>query len=191
MRDEREVVRLLHRIGTQHREAGRARRHHIAMVAEDRKRMRRDGARRDVDDTRSQLASDLVHVGDHQEQALRGGEGGAERTRLQRAMERAGRAALALHLDDFRHGAEDVLAARVAPLIGQLAHRRRWRDGVDRDYFAQAVGNRGRRFISVKNFHNARSNRQLTLNGFSSQSSEAPRRSTVDPFSASADRIAG
>ena len=48
---------------------------------------------------RRQLARDLVHVGDHQQQALRRREGGRERARLQRAVDRAGRARLRLHLD--------------------------------------------------------------------------------------------
>ena len=57
---------------------------------------------------RGQLAGDLVHVGDHQQQALRRGEGGGERAGLQRAVEGAGGAAFALHLDHRRHGAPDV-----------------------------------------------------------------------------------
>jgi hypothetical protein len=39
-----------------------------------------------VEDGAGQLARDLVHIGDHQQQALRGGEGGGQRAGLQRAV---------------------------------------------------------------------------------------------------------
>ena len=55
-----------------------------------------------------QLAGDLVHVGDHQQQALRRREGRRQRAGLQRAVNGAGRAAFALHLDHRRDGAPDV-----------------------------------------------------------------------------------
>ena len=45
-----------------------------------------------------QLAGDLEHVGQHQQQALGRREGRRQRAGLQRAMHRAGGAALALHL---------------------------------------------------------------------------------------------
>ena len=72
--DEREVVRLLDRARREHRPAGRAGVHHVAVVAEDRERVGRDGPGGDVDHRGRQLAGDLEHVGDHQQQALRRGE---------------------------------------------------------------------------------------------------------------------
>src|ERR1022692_4953341 len=86
MRNQGEVVRFLNGIGGQEAEAGRPRSHHIAVVAEYRKGMRRDGPCRDVDDAGGKLARDFVHVWDHQQKALRGGEGGAKGSRLQRTM---------------------------------------------------------------------------------------------------------
>jgi hypothetical protein len=71
------------------------------VVAEDRQRVRGHRARRDVEDGGRQFAGDLEHVGDHQQQALRRGEGGGQRPGLQRAVDRAGGAGLALHLDDL------------------------------------------------------------------------------------------
>ena len=44
------------------------------------------------------LAGDLVHVGDHQQQALGGGVGGGQGAGGQRAVHRAGGAGLGLHL---------------------------------------------------------------------------------------------
>ena len=94
----RQVVGLLNGCGGEQRESGLANRHHVGVIAEDRERLRGQGARRDVEDGRGQLTGDLVHVGDHQKQALRGREGGGQRATLERAMERPGGTALALHL---------------------------------------------------------------------------------------------
>ena len=108
LRDQRHVHDFLHRVGGQHAEAGGAGGHHVAVVAEDGERVGGQRARRDVEHRGGQLAGDLEHVGDHQQQALRGGEGGGQRAGLQRAVQRAGGAAFALHLDHRRHGAPDV-----------------------------------------------------------------------------------
>ena len=73
--------------------------HHVAVIAENRKRVRGQGARGDVKDRRGQLAGDLVHVGDHQQQALRRRERRRQRPGLQGAVHGAGGAAFALHFD--------------------------------------------------------------------------------------------
>ena len=78
------------------------------MVAENGKRLRGQRARRNVEDRGGEFAGDLEHIGDHQQQALRGREGGSERAGLQCAMQRAGRSAFALHFDHRGHGAPDV-----------------------------------------------------------------------------------
>jgi len=54
---------------------------------------------------RRQLAGNLEQIGDHQQQALRGREGGGQRAALQRAMHGADGAGLGLHFDDVGHGA--------------------------------------------------------------------------------------
>ena len=72
--DGGEVVRLLHAAGGEHRPAGGAGVHHVAVVAEDRQGVRGDRAGGDVDRARRQLAGDLEHVRHHQQQALRRGE---------------------------------------------------------------------------------------------------------------------
>ena len=76
MGDEGDVHRLLDVVGSELGPAGRARRHDILVVAVDREGMGGDGAGGDVEYGRRALARDLVHVGDHQEEALRRGEGG-------------------------------------------------------------------------------------------------------------------
>ncbi len=111
LRNEREVVRFLHGARAQHRPAGHARRHHVRVVAENRQRLRGQRAGRHVEHRRRELSGDLEHVGDHEEQALRRREGCRQRTRLQGAVDGAGRAPFALHLNDVRHVAPDVLPA--------------------------------------------------------------------------------
>ena len=150
LRDERQVVRFLHRARTEHRPAGHPRGHDVGVIAEDRERLRGEGARGDVEDRRRQLAGDLEHVRDHQQQTLRRREGRRQRAGLQRAVHGAGGAALALHLDDVRHGAPDVGLALGGPLVGQLAHRRRGRDRIDRADLVDAVCDRGGGLVPVE-----------------------------------------
>ena len=78
----------------------------------------------DVENAGEQFAGDLVHVGDHQQQALRRSVGGRQSAGCQRAVHDAGRAAFRLHLDDIDRLAEDVLAAFLRPLVGVVGHRR-------------------------------------------------------------------
>ena len=105
VRDQRQVHGFLNRVGAEHRPAGGAAEHHVGVVAENRERVRGDGARGDVEGRRRQFAGDLVHVGDHQQQSLGGGEGRGERSGLQRAVDRSGGSAFALHFDDVGHAA--------------------------------------------------------------------------------------
>ena len=78
LRDQSEVHYFLHRVGSQQPESRLTHGHDVLVIAENRERMRRDGARRYVDHGRSQLARDLVHVGNHQQQALRRSERGSK-----------------------------------------------------------------------------------------------------------------
>ena len=144
------VLRLLHRARGEHRPARRAAGHHVAVVAEDRQGVGGHGAGGDVEHGGGELAGDLEHVGDHQQQALRGGEGAGERPGLQGAVDRAGGAGLALHLAHDGDRAEDVLAAGRRPSVGHLAQAGRGGDRIDRHHLAAQVGDVGRRFIAVQ-----------------------------------------
>ena len=77
------VVGLLDGVRAQECKPRLAAGHHVGVIAEDRQRMRRQRARGHVHRERRELARDLVHVGDHQEQPLRGRERGRERPGLQ------------------------------------------------------------------------------------------------------------
>ena len=93
----RQVHHFLNGSGAEHGKTGLAASHHVGVVTEDTQRVRRDGARRDVDDARQLFASYLVHVWYHEQQALRCCIGRGQRTRLERAMNGAGCASLRLH----------------------------------------------------------------------------------------------
>ena len=149
MGDEGEVHRLLHGIRGEHGVAGGAAEHDIAVVAEDGERVRGDGAGGDVEGGGRQLAGDLIHVGDHEQQALRSGEGGGQGSGLQGAVDGAGGAAFALHFGDLRDRAPDVELALGGPLIGPLAHVGRRSDGIDGDDFIDAISDAGNRFVAI------------------------------------------
>ena len=150
MRDQREIVGFLDRARREHRPAGRSRVHDVAVVAEDREGMRRDRPGRDMDDRRRQLARDLEHVGDHQEQALRRRERRGQCALLECPVERSGRARLGLHLHDVRDLAPQVRPARRRPVVTVFGHGGGRRDRVDRDHFADRVGDAGRRLVTVQ-----------------------------------------
>jgi hypothetical protein len=120
--NEREIHRLLHGGRAEHRPAGRAAGHDVAVVAEDGKRMGGHRAGGDVKDRRQQFARDLEHVGNHQQQPLRRREGGGDGTGLQHAVDRAHRAAFALHFDDGWNGAPEIFFAFGRPLIAPLGN---------------------------------------------------------------------
>ena len=119
-------------------------------------------ARGDVEDRRRQLAGDLEHVREHQQQALRRGERRRQRAGLERAVDRAGGASLALHLDHLGHRAPDVRAPAAAPGVGELAHRRGRGDRVDRDHLARAVGDARRRLVAVNDLSRHYEHRRRT-----------------------------
>ena len=70
--------------------------------------MRCHGAGGDMQDRRGQLSGDLEHIGNHQKQALRGRKGDAQRPGLQCAVQGAGRATFALHLNHMRDRTPNV-----------------------------------------------------------------------------------
>jgi hypothetical protein len=144
-----QIVRLLHRARGQHGKSGGARRHHIRVVAEDAQRLGGHCPRCHVEDRAAQLAGDLVHVGDHQQQALRRRERGRQRADLQRAVQSPCSPRLALHLHHLGDGAPDVGPALGGPLIRELRHGRGGRDRVDGAHFVEPVRDGRGRLVAV------------------------------------------
>ena len=117
-----QVHDLLHVALAQHGKAGLAAGHDVGVVAEDVQRLGGHGTGGHVEHGGQQLAGDLVHVGDHQQQTLRGGVGGGQRAGGQRAVNRTGGAGLGLHLHHLDRRAEDVLQAVGGPLVHEVGH---------------------------------------------------------------------
>ncbi|OPZ60770.1 MAG: hypothetical protein BWY87_00264 [Deltaproteobacteria bacterium ADurb.Bin510] len=78
VRDAGDVHDLLDAAAGQHAETGLAGRVDVGVVAEDRERVGRQRAGADMQHAGQQFARDLVHVGNHQQQALRAGEAGSQ-----------------------------------------------------------------------------------------------------------------
>ena len=102
LRDQGQVVSLLHRGRPEQREPRLPHRHHVRMVSEDRQSLGCNRSSRHIDDSRGQFTGDLVHVRNHQQQALRRGEGRRQRAALQGAVQSARRSTLALHFNHRR-----------------------------------------------------------------------------------------
>src|ERR1700733_777296 len=120
------------------------------MVAKDRKALPGDGTRGDVENCRRQLTGDLVHIRNHQQQALRRSKGGGECASLQCAMDGAGCTTLALHFDYGGDRAPNVGLVGGRPLVRPLAHSRRRCNGIDCYYFVNLMSYIGGSFISVE-----------------------------------------
>ena len=147
--DQGRIMRLLDRARSEEGESRRAHRHHVGVVAEDGERLGRDGARGNMKDGGSQLARDLEHIGDHQHQALGGREGRRQGPRLERAVDRAGRAPFALH---FLHDGDvppNVRDPHGGPLVRQLRHGRGRGDRKNRAGLVDAVRDMGDGRIAV------------------------------------------
>jgi hypothetical protein len=87
---EGEVLRFLNRTAGEQREARRSRGHYVTVIAEDREGVSGDGAGGDVHDAGEQLAGHLEHVGEHQQQSLRGRERRGQCSLLERTVHRTG-----------------------------------------------------------------------------------------------------
>ena len=74
VRDHGEVLGLLHGRRGKHRPPDLTRSHDVGVVTKNRKRVRGNCAGGDVEDHRGQLARDLEHVGQHEQEALRRGK---------------------------------------------------------------------------------------------------------------------
>ena len=149
MRHRPQVHGLLGRGGHEHGVAGGAAGHEVRVVAEDGVVVRSHHPGGDVHDVGQELAPHGVHGGDHQHQALGGGEGGGQRARLGRAVAGARRTRLGLHLDHVHRGPEQVLPPLGGPLVHLLRHGRRRRDGINRRHLREGVGHVGGRRVAV------------------------------------------
>ena len=153
MGNDRQVVGFLDAGGAGHGETGRAAGHHVGVVAEDRKGLGREGAGGNMEHGREHFAGDLVHVGDHQQQALAGRVGDGQGACAQGAVGRAGGAGFGLHFHDPEGFPEHVLHSLAGPGIGVLTHGRGRGDGVEGGDFAERVSDVTGGMIAVDGLH--------------------------------------
>ena len=117
-----------------HSETSLAASHYVLMVAEDTQRVRSQRTSGNVEHTGNQLACNLVHIGNHQEQTLGSRECCSESTSLQGAMNGTCSTSLRLHFLNAYGLAPQVLATTSSPFVNMLRHRRRRSNGVDSSY---------------------------------------------------------
>ena len=144
---------LLHIVLAQHGEAGLTAGHHVGMIAEDVQSVAGHGTGGHVEHAGQQLAGDLVHVGDHQQQALGCGVGGGQGAGAQRTVNRAGSAGLRLHFHHLDPGAEDVLQPVGGPLVHKVGHGGRRGDGIDGGNLGERVGHVRRSVVTIHGLH--------------------------------------
>ena len=144
-----EVHDFLDAAGGQHGEARLTAGHHVGMVAENRQSLSCQSAGRDVEHARKQFTGNLVHIGNHQQETLRGGVGGGESASLQAAVDGTGCTGFGLHLNHFDGLAKDVLLTFSGPFIDILGHRRRRSDRINGGHFTEHVGNMGRSLVTI------------------------------------------
>ena len=141
MGDKSHIHGFLHAVGGEHRETGLAAGHNVAVIAKDGQRVRGQRAGGNMEDAGKQFAGDLVHVGDHQQQALRSSVGRSERARDERAVHSARSAGFGLHLVDMHSLAEQVQTAMRRPFVDVFSHRRGRRNGEDSRHIAKRIRN--------------------------------------------------
>ena len=153
MRHSRQICRLLDAAAGQQGEARLTAVHHVGVVAEDGEGVGTHGAGRHVQHAGQTLAGDAVQGGDHQHQALRGGEAGGQRTGLQRAVTGTAGTGLGLHLHQTNRLTEDVLFAGGRPRVGVLRHGAGRGDGIDGCDLGERIGYVCRRLVTVADLH--------------------------------------
>ena len=122
------------------------------MVTEDVQSLSSHGTGGHMEHTGQQLAGDLVHVGDHQQQALGSGVGGGQGTGGQRAVNGTGGTSLGLHLNDLYGVAEDVLTTGSSPLVNVIGHGAGRGNGVNASNLGKGIADVGGSGVAVHGF---------------------------------------
>ncbi len=122
MGDGCQIHDLLDGVGSQHGKAGLAGGHDVGVIAENVQRVGGKAAGTDVHNAGQQFPCDLVHVGNHEQQALGRGVGGGQGACGQGTVESTCRAGLGLQLGDLDGLSEQVFAAVGCPLIDLFRH---------------------------------------------------------------------
>ena len=139
MGDQRHIMGFLNGVTRQHGEPGLPAGHDVAVVSENVQGMIRQRAGAHMEHRGGQLTADLVHIRDHQQQALAGGKCGGQSAGGQRSVHGTGGAGFTLHLGDFHGLSEQVLPVVRSPFIRNFRHGGRRSNGVDGCHIAERV----------------------------------------------------
>ena len=107
------VVGFLHGTAADEGKTRLAAGHDVLVVAEDGQGVGRQRAGRHVEHAGKQLARNLVHVGNHEQEPLRGRKGGGQNATGQGSVRRAGRAGFRLKLAHLHGLSKNVLPSIV------------------------------------------------------------------------------
>ena len=140
MGHQSEVHTFLNRAGAQEGEAGLTGGHHVLLVAEDAQGVGGKRAGGNVEHGGEQFARDLVHVGDHEQEALRGRKRAGHGARDQRTVHGTGGARFGLKLTHGNGLSHQVFFAGGGPVVSQFAHHGGRRNRIDTGDVAQRVG---------------------------------------------------
>jgi len=121
----------------------------VGVVTEDVQRLSSNSTCGDMEHAGQQLAGDLVHIGDHQQQTLGSSVGGSQSTSGQRAVNSTCSTCFRLHLNDLDTVAKDVLPAGSRPLINVVSHGAGRSDGINASYFGKRIADVGGSSIAV------------------------------------------
>ena len=107
----------------------------------------------DVEAEWNEFPGDFIHVGDHQEQPLGSGERGTQRAGQECSVQGTGGTAFGLHFHHTGNRAPQVFHSGGRPFIGELRHRRGWRDRIDGEKLVQPVCDGSNGFVGVERAH--------------------------------------
>ena len=139
MRYSAQVHNLLRVLRAEHRETGLTAGVYVGMITVNVQRVGSYAASGYVDHAGQQLTGDFIHVGDHQQKALRSGKGSGQSAALQRAVHRTRSAGLGLHFHNLYLLAKQVFLALGRPFVRHFRHDGRRRDGVNRSDIGKRI----------------------------------------------------
>ena len=127
----RQIHGLLHIGRANHGKTRLGAGHNVAMVTKNGQSVSGQRTGRNVHYTGQKLAGNTIHIGNHQQQTLRGRKSGSQCTRSQNAVECTCRTALRLHFGNRNGLPKDIFTPCCLPLIHIFCHGGRRRNRID------------------------------------------------------------
>ena len=133
------ISSFLDRAGCQHRETGLTACHNVTVITENGQSMISQSTCADVEYAGHQLASDLIHVRDHQKQSLRSSKRGGQSTCCQRTMNCACSTSFRLHFGYLYGLSEKVQCVMRSTLISSFRHRGGRSDRINSGHITKSI----------------------------------------------------